>query len=182
MQIVSISGKAQHGKDTAAQFLRDAMEREGKKVLIIHYGDLVKFTCTAFCGWDGKKDEAGRSMLQRVGTERVRSKDPDYWVNYVLFMINALKSSEKWDYVLIPDCRFPNEIHGIHLRVERPDFDNGLTEEQKQHPSETALDDYPTDLKIFNSGTLEDLRDMCDLLVADAVHYFCDAQCRGVSV
>lgn len=87
MQIISISGKAQHGKDTTASYLKESLERRGKKVLITHYGDLVKYVCAAFLGWDGKKDEAGRSLLQRVGTEYVRSKDKDYWVRFVQFML-----------------------------------------------------------------------------------------------
>jgi hypothetical protein len=44
------------------------------------------------------------------------------------------------------------------VRVERPNFDNGLTEAQKNHPSEVDMDNYPFDYKILNEGTLEDLR------------------------
>ena len=40
------------------------------------------------------------------------------------------------------------------------DFDNGLTFEQKQNTSETALDDYVGyDYIIANTGTLEEYRD-----------------------
>ena len=38
------------------------------------------------------------------------------------------------------------------VRIERPNFDNGLTEEQKNHESETALDDYIFDYRIINNG------------------------------
>lgn len=167
MQIISISGKAQHGKDTTATFLKDALEKRGKKVLVAHYGDLVKYVCTTFLGWDGKKDTAGRTMLQLVGTDTVRSKDPDYWVRFVLFMVDTLKDAGAWDYVLIPDCRFPNEVAGIHVRVTRPDFDNGLTEEQKAHLSETALDDSVPDINICNSGDLEYLQRICESAAYD---------------
>lgn len=169
MQIVSISGKAQHGKDTTAAYLKESLERRGKKVLITHYGDLVKYVCTAFLGWDGKKDEAGRSLLQRVGTEYVRSKDQNYWVRFVQFMLYALEDAGAWDYVLIPDCRFPNEVWGVHLRVKRPGFDNGLSEEQKRHPSETALDNSTPAIVINNSSTLEALAWVCDAIAEDLV-------------
>ena len=43
MQVIVISGKAQHGKDTTAGFLKDALEADGYPVLIAHYGDLVKY-------------------------------------------------------------------------------------------------------------------------------------------
>ena len=167
MQIISISGKAQHGKDTTASYLRDALERRGKKVLITHYGDLVKYVCAAFLGWDGKKDEAGRSLLQRVGTEIVRAVDPNYWVRFVRFMVTTLKDAGAWDYVLIPDCRFPNEVVGTHIRVKRPGFDNGLTEKQAQHPSETALDTWAPDIVINNCGTMEALQCVCEALAEE---------------
>ena len=57
MRVVLISGKAQHGKDTTANFLKQELELHGSRVLITHYGDLVKYTCKAFFNWDGNKDE-----------------------------------------------------------------------------------------------------------------------------
>ena len=57
MKVCCISAKAQHGKDTAAGLLKEHLESVGQKVLITHYADLVKFVCTNYFGWDGKKDE-----------------------------------------------------------------------------------------------------------------------------
>ena len=68
MQVIVISGKAQHGKDTTAGFLKDALEADGYPVLIAHYGDLVKYVCKMYLGWNGEKDEYGRSLLQYAGT------------------------------------------------------------------------------------------------------------------
>ena len=45
----------------------------------------------------------------------------------------------------------------ITVRIERPNYDNGLTEEQKNHPSETELDGFCFDHIIENSGTIGDL-------------------------
>ena len=164
MKIICISGKAQHGKDTTAGILREILEERGKKVLIAHFGDLVKFVAEKYFGWDGKKDERGRTLLQYVGTDRVRAQSPDYWVDFVVSMLTFFDG--EWDYVLIPDCRFPNEyeifVHNDFnvtlLRVERPGFDNGLTPEQKAHPSETALDNYGYHVQIINGGTMTQLR------------------------
>ena len=65
---------------------------------------------------------------------------------------------------IIPDVRFPNEIdkmcdnfNCITVRVIRPDFDNGLTDEQKNHPSEIALKDYPMEYELINDGDLKKL-------------------------
>lgn len=168
MKVILISGKAQHGKDTTAGFLKEVLEEQGKKVLICHYGDLVKYICKTFFGWDGQKDEAGRSLLQRVGTDVIRRQCEDYWVRFILEVLGFFPN--EWDYVLIPDCRFPNEVHlprfvafdTVHIRVVRPNFDNGLTPEQKVHPSETALDGARSDLYLVNNGTLKDLRLMVE--------------------
>ena len=163
MKIIAISGHARNGKDTVANMLGARLINRKERVLIAHYGDLVKYVCRSFFGWDGEKDAHGRSLLQRVGTDVVRAADQDYWVRFIVQMLRFFP--DEWDYVLIPDARFPNEIRVpqdegfevFHLRVERPDFDNGLTEEQRMHPSETALDHTQPDGIIVNDGTLEQL-------------------------
>lgn len=165
MKVICISGKAQHGKDTTANLLKEIYEEQGKRVLIFHYGDLVKYVCKTFFDWDGKKDDKGRSLLQYVGTDVIRTQKPNYWVNFGIDILNFFPN--KWDYVLIPDCRFPNEYEScvdagldvVLLRVTRPGFDNGLTEEQQKHKSETALDGYSVDIHIENESTLEALKE-----------------------
>lgn len=166
MKIVCISGKAQNGKDTTAQFIPDELTAQGKKVLVTHFGDLVKYVCTKFFGWDGKKDEKGRTLLQYVGTDKIRAQSPDYWVDFIVGILSMFP--DEWDYVLIPDTRFPNEYeilknYGMDvslLRVERPNFVSPLTQDQQRHPSETALDNYHYDIRVVNNGTLEDLQTM----------------------
>ena len=163
LKVLCVSGKAQHGKDTTANYIKQIMEENGKRVLIAHYADLLKYICKTFFGWDGQKDEKGRSLLQYVGTGVVRKENPDMWVNFIIDMCRYF--GDNWDYVVIPDCRFPNELNRFHeegfntrlIRINRPNFDNGLTEEQKQHASETAMDDFKPDVLFVNDGTLEDL-------------------------
>ena len=53
MKVVCISGKAQHGKDTTAGMMKTVLESMGHTVLIAHYGDLVKYVCRTFFGWNG---------------------------------------------------------------------------------------------------------------------------------
>ena len=164
MKVICISGKAQHGKDTTASFLKERLEDQGYDVLVAHYGDLVKYICKTFFGWNGQKDEYGRGLLQYVGTDVIREQEPDFWVNFLAKMLHFFR--EEWDYVLIPDSRFPNEIDYLrdagldvtHLRVIREHFQSPLTEEQQRHPSETALDHVTPDFYIHNNGTLDDLK------------------------
>lgn len=164
-KIICISGHAQHGKDTFAKFMNDYFARLGKKSMIFHYADLLKYICKTYFDWNGEKDEAGRYILQYIGTDVVRANNPDFWVDYALSFFKVFDG--EWDYILIPDCRFPNEIdcwgeggwNAIHFRIDRgAGFDNGLTEEQKHHPSETALDDRVPDVMIFNSMGIGELK------------------------
>lgn len=172
VKVITISGKAQNGKDTTAGLLKAALEADGYKVLITHYADLLKYICKQFFGWDGQKDDAGRHILQYVGTDIIRQKHPDYWVGFVTSILELFPN--EWDYVLIPDCRFPNEIDylkeagmdTVNLRVVRKNFKSPLTPEQQAHPSETALDDVEPDYYITNNGSMTDLkRNVIDWLV-----------------
>jgi len=162
LNVIAISGHARSGKDTTASIMVRRLEHAGKRVLVTHYADLLKYICKTFLGWNGLKDERGRHILQYVGTDVVRKKDEDFWVRFVLTMIDFF--GENWDVVVIPDVRFPNEVnllseagHNVtHIRVVR-DENSSLTDEQKQHSSEVALDQVEPDYYVVNNGTIADL-------------------------
>lgn len=156
-KVITISGYAESGKDTVAKKLKDSLEKRGQRVVITHYADMLKYICKQYFGWDGKKDEKGRALLQHLGTDVVRAKDPNYWVYMMVKIIDMFK--DEWDFVLIPDCRFPNEaeimkerFHGRAVRVVRPDYVNHLTPEQRNHPSETSMNDYTFDYLVVNTS------------------------------
>lgn len=164
MRVILISGCAQNGKDTIAKMMKSYLEDVmGYGVLITHYADLLKFVLKEFFEWDGKKDKAGRHLLQSVGTDVVRKQDENFWVDYVIKITTMLNL---WDYVIIPDVRFENEVERwkctnveqiTHIHVERPDFSNNLTEEQRSHSSEAGISEIKPDFCIRNDGSLEEL-------------------------
>lgn len=153
---------AQSGKDTGAAFFEKYVTSQGKKVWITHHADLLKQMAKDIYKWDGNKDEYGRGLLQYLGTDKVRKMRSDYWVEHILGQLDLVDGDI--DYVIIPDSRFPNEIDAyknagyktISIDIRRPGYDNGLTEEQRNHPSETALREYPFDVTIMNDGSLEE--------------------------
>lgn len=162
-KIILISGYAQNGKDSTANILKEFLEQDGQKVLITHFADLLKYICKTFFGWDGKKNEKGRQLLQYVGTDVIRKKNPSFWVRFIADIL--IMFEEHWDWVLIPDCRFPNEIEVIKglfdtftIRVNRLNFISPLTPEQQNHPSEIALDNYQFDYYIDSESGLDNLR------------------------
>lgn len=171
MKIICLSGKAGSGKDTVAGMIEKRLEEQGKRVLVTHNADLLKFICASFFGWNGEKDEYGRSLLQQVGTGAVRSRNPDYWVDFLIDMFTMF--GDHWDYVLIPDCRFPNEIDKLiktgfdvtSLCIKRPVFNSKLTAEQQSHVSETAMSGYKFDYEILNDGSLADLKNSVEIVL-----------------
>lgn len=162
MKIICISGRAGVGKDTLAKILKEKLEKQDQRVLIIHQADLLKFLCRLLFDWDGQKDEQGRSLLQYVGTDVVRKRRPDFWADFLCDVFDLF--GDNWDYALIPDCRFPNEISRlrdagypvIHIRIERNGA-SALTEAQRLHPSETAMDLVAPDYVVYNNGSIDEL-------------------------
>jgi hypothetical protein len=170
MDIIAISGKARSGKDTIGKKLKEQLEELGEKVIITHYGDFLKFICTQWYGWDGQKDEKGRSILQNVG-QSFRNNDEDVWVNMMVNFLRGLGDSV--DTVIIPDCRYPNELIGVApcadtiftIRIDRKGFKNDLTDAQKLHPSEVSLDNYPFDLYVMNDSDEEHYLNKADEII-----------------
>lgn len=154
-RIIGLSGKARHGKDSAFEFINEVLTPLGYDVRRIGFADAVKTEATEQ-GWNGVKDEAGRSLLQRIGAAR-REENPNYWIDRTMEKIHAefMHRTRNDGPILfvITDVRYPNEFEnimtegGLVWRIERRNplthgtFNNGLTEEQKAHPSETSLDD-----------------------------------------
>ena len=165
MKVIAISGKAESGKDTIAKEIKQLLEKQNYKVMIIHFADVLKFVCRQYFDWNGEKDEQGRTLLQQVGTEMREKNNPNMWVNITKELINGI--GVEFDYVLVPDTRFKEEINMLNeyfdcisVRVLRQDIDsdgvasdhiNHLTDEQRAHKSECDLDDYKFDYFIINN-------------------------------
>lgn len=171
-KIILISAKAQNGKDTCSDYLKNKLESNGSKVAVMHYAYYLKDILIRFYGWDGKcKSEYWRSMFQYLGTDKIRNKmkKPLFHVNRVCEDIQIIE--DDFDYVIIPDTRFINEIHYpkalfpdkvVEVRVIRDNFVSPLTMEQLSHISETGLDNYKFSNIVYNSGTIQDFYNNID--------------------
>ena len=150
--LVLLSGKAQHGKDTAGEFLE---MRYGFRRYA--FAEALKEIARNAFRWDGHKDAPGRVLLQEMGS-CARHYDPDFWPKRLAERVRDCGSPER---VVITDWRFKNEEKAmfrllpeytrvITVRIDRPDFDNGLSDIAKMHVSETELDDHPVDYRLVN--------------------------------
>ena len=131
-------------------------------------------------GWENAKGlPEVRRFLQRLGTDAIRTLDPDFWVRGGMARAKEIREHSEvymWSGqsirtigspVVITDVRFKNEAAaikaagGILVRVERPGSDDGDT-----HASEVELDTYPVDKLVYNGGTVEQLHNQADAVAA----------------
>lgn len=156
-KIITVSGKAGHGKDEFAKRVAVFLEERNNRVFILHFADYLKFVCQKYYGWNGNKDIQGREVLQKVGTDIFRERYPNFWVDVIAMLIQVI--GQDFDYIIIPDCRFRNEIEVLgatSVKIIRSNYESKLTEGQKSHVSETSLDDFLFDY-VFECETLGDL-------------------------
>lgn len=164
-QIILISGKARAGKDSFADILTYYLK--GKSIKL-SYANYLKYICEKYFGWDGQKDENGRNILQKTGTDLIRDKLG--WQNFHVDRVcQDMKIAEnEYDYFLIPDTRRKNEVYitqGMFpdmvttVRVERVDFISPLTIEQQNHISETDLDKFKFDYYVRSETGLDKLEE-----------------------
>ena len=175
MKIFLIAGKARSGKDTAANMIKTYYEKNGKKVLIIGFADHIKNYAKKITGWDGTDETKPRELLQTLGTDIIRKEiDENFFVNRTIDDIKVYKYY--FDVIILSDVRFPNELElpkkvfeeVYTIKVERPNFENNLTLEQKKHATETALDNYDNfDYIINNDGDLEKLNNDVLKIIGD---------------
>ena len=111
----------------------------------------------------------------------VRAVHPGYWTGIVVGFIQAMEPYSNFDIAIVPDARFENEVDialenlkdCVAVRIERKNADGSewinptLTEDQRNHPSETSLDNYAFDYIIHNDEGLELLRESATTLLED---------------
>lgn len=145
-------------------------------IKVYHFADYLKKMCVDLFdltpqqvyGTDEDKNTptpygmTSREFLQHLGTNVMRQIKDTIWVDYTIKTI----LQEQSEIAIIPDVRFPNEIHeikkhgGIVIRLYRNVFDS-------DHECESALDpdlfDWDNfDLLIDNNET--SVTELCDIL------------------
>jgi hypothetical protein len=157
--IVGITGYAGSGKDALGKCF---VSNHG--YTRVAFADAVKLMALEHHGWDGRKDDAGRALLQEVGS-MMRDEYEHYWVDA------AFAEAAKYEHVVMTDVRYPNELArlrqlgGVFVRIIRPGVGP-----VNDHPSETALDDQPADVTVINDATIDKL-ELCAAAIATRVAY-----------
>jgi hypothetical protein len=191
--IVGLTGYAQHGKDTVASVLEDEFGfyklgfADALREMAWELNPIIVAEPTV----GGLVVERYRDLLDDLGYEAAKSTYPgfrgflkdlgetarnvfgdDVWARAARDHMDMAFDHGVTDFVFT-DVRYENEYNyikywgGTVVRVERPDFDNGV---DPNHPSEAFIPHMPVDHVLLNDGTLEDLknkvREQAGLLVA----------------
>ena len=176
--IYLISGKARHGKDTTADMIKNYYEESNKKVITLQYSSYIKEYAKKISNWDGREETKPRELLQQLGTEVIRRNiDSLFFVDAIIKDIKVY--SYFFDVIIVSDIRTPEEIdypkntfeNSYSINVRRTNFEDGLTEEQRKHYTEIALDNYDKfDYIIMNDGSMEDLKNKVEKILEGITH------------
>lgn len=161
--LIGIAGRARSGKDTVANFIVAAIGgyrysfADPIRAMLVPLGIDM-----ADPYWQARKEEpipalgvSPRYLMQTLGTEWGRQLiNPDLW----LIMAHQ-RLLQNGPGMVISDVRFENEAAWIRrhggriIHVFRPD-----AKAVEAHASEDGIELQDTDVRLFNSGTLEELQ------------------------
>ncbi|MBV5346647.1 hypothetical protein JZU46_00220 [bacterium] len=168
--LIVLSGTGRVGKDTAAGIIKNIFISNSETCVTIAYADFLKeilskcFNLTAEHLYGDLKEvpvdflpirtRSGkitnhlwtpRKLLQFLGTDVLRTIDPECWINVVKNFID----NTSYDNYVITDARFDNEVEwvlvrgGIQLHITREDKDfvGGSEHASENSLSNTAVSD-----------------------------------------
>jgi hypothetical protein len=178
--IIGLSGYAQTGKDTVANYLinnygykrvafADPIRRSlyllNPLISVSEFNSVHLQRAVDGLGWEEVKRTSpeARRLLQVMGTEVGREMfGDDFWVS------QAMRGVSKFDKIVFTDVRYPNEYKAIKLqegrilRVTKPSVIA-----VNNHSSESALDGHGFDGIIVNDGSIEELHRNIDLFMKE---------------
>lgn len=148
-KIFILSGKAKSGKNYVADIISDYY----KNSIQISYAYYLKQYVKKISNWDGLEETKPRTLLQSLGIDLIKKIDKELLIRRVMEDIKVY--SYFFDVIIVTDARLKEEIiipknlfDCITIRINGKD--NHLTLEQKNHITETDLDNYKFDYVINN--------------------------------
>lgn len=148
-KIFILSGKAKSGKNYVADIISDYY----KNSIQISYAYYLKQYVKKINNWDGLEETKPRTLLQSLGIDLIKKIDKELLIRRVMEDIKVY--SYFFDVIIVTDARLKEEIiipknlfDCITIRINGKD--NDLTLEQKNHITETDLDNYKFDYVINN--------------------------------
>ena len=149
-KIFILSGKAKSGKN----YVADIISNYYKNSIQISYAYYLKQYVKKITNWNGLEETKPRDLLQSLGIDLIKKIDKELLIRRVMADIKVY--SYFFDVIIVTDARLKEEVNipkqlfkCITIRINGKE--NDLTIEQKNHITETDLDDYKFDYVINNT-------------------------------
>lgn len=175
MKIFIIGGSAKSGKTTFGKYLSEELKKYGYKPCVMHLTEPLYSYARNYFEWNETEDDKPREFLQKMGIEIIKNK---LHKNY--FLINRLCEDIEilenfFDVFIITDARLIMEFREFKKRYDnvtsiyltRENYDDSLTDEEKEHVTETELALFHEyDYEIINQG-LGTLRSSAERIIKE---------------
>ena len=166
MKIFVIGGLAKTGKSTFGEYLRDELKDYGYKPCVMRITEPLYSYARNYFNWNGNENDKPREFLQKMGIEVIREKmgKKDFLLNRLYEDIEVL--SNFFDVFIIADARLIHEFEDIKMhyedvvsiKLERKNYNPELTEEEANHITEKAINDYQHFDYVIENRNLADLK------------------------
>ena len=150
MRVIVIGGKAESGKTTFGNYLKEILKDYGYKPCLMHITDPLYHYAEKYFDWNSNVDPKPREFLQKMGIEVIQQKmgKRDFLLNRLYEDIDVL--SNFFDTFIITDARLVHEFQSIKekyddvisIKLLRNNRRYSLNEEEANHITELDLDDY----------------------------------------
>lgn len=155
--IYVLSGKAKSGKNTLANIIEK--HYQDKKCIQLSFAHYLKEYVKNITDWKGEEESKPRDLLQSLGIDLLKKINNNLLIDRLCDDIRVY--SYFFDVIIVTDARLIEEVETLKnnfdcvtIRVIS-NLDNGLTEEQKNHITETNLDNYSKFDFIIKNNDLE---------------------------
>ena len=172
--IIGVTGRKRHGKDTIADFLvtHGFVKRAFADPLKEGLRHIFKYNSEQLYGskkktYNPRWGETPRKSMQTVGTDMFRKiYGDDFWIKRL--KLDLVEVTDKKQSIVISDVRFPNEadmiksMGGTIIKVVRV---VKIESSESEHISESSIDLIKADHVVKNNGTIADLEKRINRIV-----------------
>ena len=179
MKIYVIGGKAKSGKNTFGEYLREELKEYGYKPCVMHITEPLYGYARNYFEWNGNDSDKPREFLQKMGIEIIKEKmgKKDFLLNRLYEDIEIL--SNFFNTFIITDARLVHEFESIKehfsdvvtIKLERNNYNDYLTEEEKNHITEREISKYNNFDYIIENRGFQDLRNSAVEVVRNEENY-----------
>ena len=166
MRVYVIGGKARSGKSTFGNYLREELKDYGHKPCVMHITDPLYGYARNYFDWDENEDKP-REFLQKMGIEIIKEKmgKKTFLIDRLFEDIEILENF--FDTFIITDARLVDEFDAISskymdvviIKLERDNYDDRLSEEEKEHITEKEIDYYKDYDYVIKNTSLKKLKE-----------------------